>query len=136
MELTGKQSFRRPKVKAITTGDGDTAFIRVVSGTERDEWLEFIRRERAKPEDTPCQSIYATLCVRALCDPMGNRIFDSKDAAQFAGDTDSKLLLELFNAALDWNRLGKDAVADEKKGSGQTLTAPSGLPLPEPSVQP
>jgi hypothetical protein len=113
-DFTNKAAFRRQKVKKLETEEG-TFYLRVVSGAERDAWLQIVKAEQAKPEISSFRDIYCPLLVRAICDEKGSRIFKDDETAELV-ETDSRLLNDLFDAALAHNRLGKEAVDEAKNG--------------------
>jgi hypothetical protein len=126
--LTSKEAFKNSRVVPVETSAGP-AFLRVISGKERDAWMRLYRAEQEKATESPCEAIYCPLLVRTICDESGNRLFADDDVALLA-ESPAKVLHELFERSLDINRLSADAVEDEKKDSGQTQSLSSGLPSP------
>ncbi len=115
MQFTNKEAFKTPNVKPVPLTGGHSAYLRVISGKARDEWNTIVK---ATKEDTgEVEGLYCSLLVRSLCDEAGTRIFANEDAAWLADNTDSKLLAEMFDAAVEFNRIGKAGEEDAKKAS-------------------
>jgi hypothetical protein len=119
-------------VATVLIGD-QSFYIRVLSGTERDEWEEIVANVTSSEKRCGRSKTYADLLVRALSTAQGKRAFkdDARDA--LAESVDHKTLKRLFEAAVKYNLIGEEGVDDAKKGSAAGPTSDSGTPLPAPS---
>lgn len=91
---------------------GVDAFIRVMSGKERDQFeAETYQDGRRKYEN-----FRATLLVKTLADEQGNRLFSEADIASLS-DFDSVELDRLFDLSTALNGMTKKDVDDLTKNS-------------------
>ena len=91
---------------------GDHAFVRTLSGTERDAFESSLLAGKNKTLD----NFRAKLLVRCLCDEGGERIFGDEDMAAL-GNTRADVLDQLFTAARRLNGIGNDDVKELTKNS-------------------
>jgi len=116
MDLTNKGSFLKPSFEPYKMANGDTAFIRVMSVKETDDWHAIIRSEQAKTEVTPIETIYVSHLVRTLCDDTGQRIFGDSDTAKLS-EAPATIIAELYYASMKINVLTQEARDELKKNS-------------------
>jgi len=114
------------KVSSIVhpiTINGETFYIRVMSGIEREEWEHYVS---TLTDTTSRSQTYAQLLVRTLSDAQGNRELTDANIETLISKN-SKALKELFDKAFDVNRIGEAGIAAEKKDSVNAQTSDSGL---------
>lgn len=88
---------------APVTAWGVPAFIKIMSGTERDDWEGGILGENGKVNHTQFR---AKLLVKALADESGARIFSEDDLATLSAG-DSIEIDRLFQIARERNKVTK-----------------------------
>lgn len=77
--ILAKQDTRYAYV-TVPEWDGDVR-VRSITGTERDEWESSLVKMRANGKsETNYKHARSTLCVRAIVDEDGKRVFDDTDA--------------------------------------------------------
>lgn len=113
--------FDEPPVKV----DGfDNAYVRVMSGTERDEFDGFINDADKKPHSNSL--VYAKLVQLCACDANGERIFADDDPSVISKRMSVKALKRIADKALKVNLLGVEGIEAEKKESAGVANHSSG----------
>jgi len=115
MELVSKGAFGKAIFEKVTLANGDTCYLRVISGKERDLWNTECEKMQTDPNPTPMETMYASLLVKALCDETGARIFSDEEAVMVT-QMPATRLYEIFTKALSFNALDpktKDALKKE-----------------------
>ena len=80
---------------------GGKAFIRVMSGTERDSWEVYAQKQINSDK----VNMRARLAVICLCDDKGARIFKDNQTAELAKKS-SIVLDRIYEAAVKLNKIG------------------------------
>jgi len=107
--LKADDSSQREKVDVPEWGGH--VYVRVLSGAERDRF-ELIVQDGVANKATA--NIRASLCVRAICDAEGKRIFTDNQAANLA--TKSSVALDrVFEVAQRLNKLKDEDIEDLQK---------------------
>ena len=121
---------QRGRTVAVTAW-GIAATIRVMSGTERDQW----EAELYKSGKMDKEKFRARLLVRTIADEAGQRVFTEADLATLS-DMDSVELDRLYTIASKTNGLSKEDVDALTKNSSSGQGEDSTSALPAPSKQP
>lgn len=104
---------------------GGFAFLRGMSGTERDAWERSLVVGRGKRRDVNTENVRAKLVARCLCDAEGTRILTDADAVALGG-LRVDVLQRLFEVA---QRLCGVSDADvEELGNASAPEAGTGSP--------
>lgn len=111
MELTSKEAFAKPRIKAVSLKSGDTAFVRSITIAQRLNWFGYLTG-LAKDNKDSIEVVWGNLLRYALCDTNGTRIFNDTEPVEFG---DSSIMEELFDVASEFNLLTIAAVDEEKK---------------------
>lgn len=116
MSLTRDQILaarKLPSEKITIPEWGGDVWVRVMSGSERDEY----ETQALRDPDTRLQNMRAKLLVRCLTDEAGNLLFSPEDAAQLAQDS----WLPLQRATDVAQRINKlsNAALEELKGNSK-----------------
>lgn len=94
---------------------GGYVYIRTLTAAERDQWeQEMVDMKTGKLRDK-LKTFRANLCVRTVCDAIGNRLFSDNDISALSGKS-AKVLDRLFEKAQQINRLS-DADVEELVGN-------------------
>jgi hypothetical protein len=104
---------------------GGTVRVRALTGTERDSLEASTIEGKGKNKDVNLQNFRAKLCVRAIIDENGQRIFEDADIVAL-GRKSSGALSKVYNAAAelsgisdkDVDELTKNSVSDQSDDSG------------------
>lgn len=89
-------------------------FVRVMSGTERDDFEASMIQQRGKNVTQNLTNIRAKLAVRCLVDKEGKRVFSDDDAVELGKKSCSMLQL-VFEKARDLNKLSNEDVEELAK---------------------
>lgn len=101
----------------------DTARLREMSGTERDQFeISAFKDEGGKRVVEPLY-LRARLVALCLVDEAGVRVFGDEDIEALSGAYPSAVIGMLFEAAQKLNGLAADAVADSAKNSDSVPAA-------------
>jgi hypothetical protein len=111
-----------PRVEVEVPEWGGSAFVRTMTGTERDRF----ESEHIK---NPHRDIRARLVAATLCDEQGNLLFGPADV-EALGRKGAAALDRVFAVALRLNGIGKADVEELEKNSAASPSAasPSGSP--------
>lgn len=111
-EIKSKADIK-PRIVPITFGDY-SAYCRVVSGTERDEWVKFIRAQANNDVtlDEACM-YYCRNLVKCLCDSNGAALFGCAEEVNSSLDVAS--IEDAYKEASKVNRLTREGIEEEKK---------------------
>jgi hypothetical protein len=109
-------------------------YIRIMSGTERDEWEQIVSDTQGSESKEKRSKLYADLLVRALGDAAGNRVLKDEQFPALQQKVNCKVLKKLFDKAFEVNRIGEAGEDGEKKDSAAAPTSDSGSPSPAPSA--
>ncbi|MCL2640618.1 MAG: hypothetical protein FWD53_07230 [Phycisphaerales bacterium] len=118
-------------VLPVPIGD-DTFHLRVMSGTERDEWEQIVA-DISDAQDTRSK-VYAELLVRTLADETGNRQLTKNDVDTLQASVSAKILKQLFDKSLTLNRIGDEGIEAAKKSSAAAPIYDSGSSSPAASA--
>lgn len=97
------------KSEVVATRDGDFR-VRVMSGAVREEFEAAMKREETSPTGT----IRAGWLRWTVCDDAGALLFTDDDVSKLAL-LDADVLIQVFEAALRINGMGKNAVEAAEK---------------------
>ena len=103
---------------------GGTVYVRVLRGTDRDQFEEWVNKEKDK-------SVRCRFLVLSLCDDKGSLLFTSDQVAAL-GEKSGDVLARVFDRAWDINYLSVKKVEELGKDSpsGQSDASTSGSPSP------
>ena len=85
---------------------GAAAYVREMSGIERDEWESSVSRRRGGSIEVNRKNFRATLLVRCVCDENGERLFKD-DQAGALGRVGAGTIGRLFDVAMRVNGISK-----------------------------
>ncbi len=88
---------------------GGRVYVRVMTGTERDEWERQILDSRGPDNKTNLSNARARLAILCACGEDGQRLFTDGDL-EAVGDKSAAALERIFDAALKLNRIGEKDV--------------------------
>lgn len=106
------------KIEAVDVPEwGGTVYVRVLRGTDRDRFEEWVNKEKDK-------SVRCRFLVSALCDDKGSLLFTPDQVASL-NEKSGDVLSRVFERAWDINylspkavdELGKDSPSDQSGGS-------------------
>jgi hypothetical protein len=121
------------KVEAVDVPEwGGRVFVRTMSAGKRDEYDASIRPDDEKLD---LVNFRARLVAYTCCDAEGKLLFNVAQIVQLAQKS-SLALIRVFRAAQKINKLGSDAVADEKKDSSEVPSGGSPTGSPSSPAQP
>jgi hypothetical protein len=128
---------KAPKVEAVDTGEWGTMHVRVMSGMELGTYeLEVHHCKDPETGEIVRPPMHRErLLVRTICSPDGSRVFKDSDVHALS-TADKRLLFALYEKAREINRMGEEAVEEEKKDSGAIPTSSSGTSSPSKSDAP
>ena len=111
-------SVRPKKVQPLDLPGLGRAYLRVLSGAERDLWESGNYEWDAKSGRSRMtfRNCRARLAALALCDEHGSRLFRDGHADQL-GQMDSTVLDQIYEAASKLSRLTRETVEDAEKNS-------------------
>ena len=103
---------------------GDHAYVRGMTGTERDQWEQWCLFKRKNSKTETVENFRASLVVRTVCDEGGVRLFTDTDLAAVGG-MPGALLDKLYEIGArlsgvsndDAEKLGKNSESDQSDGS-------------------
>lgn len=106
---------------------GGKVYVRSLSGTEREKYLESIREIRGRGKKQDVRIILAEssakLAQQTICDKDGKQLFSIGQIKEL-GEKSSKALQRVVDASADLNGFNEDAEDDAKNDSAvQTETA-------------
>lgn len=110
--LTASQilSANDTKVEPVEVPEwGGTVYVRVLRGTDRDQFEEWVNKEKDK-------AVRCRFLVLSLCDEKGALLF-TPDQVQALGEKSGDVLARVFEKAWDINYLSPKAVEELGKGS-------------------
>jgi hypothetical protein len=112
------------RVEVPEWGEGAYVLVRTLTANQRDEWENWISKARHRDNIV---GIRAKLCVLAICDEQGNRIFDDKQMAEL-GSKSVVPIDRIWDAARDANALSAKDVKELEKNSesGPGDSSPTG----------
>ena len=90
---------------------GGSAFIRTMTGTERDTWEMYASKQMEKTNNV---NIRAKLACLALCDESGKRLFGDGQIDALAKKS-AKALNRVYEASLKLNKLSDDDIEQLEK---------------------
>lgn len=104
---------------------GGTVYVRVLRGTDRDQFEEWINKEKDR-------SVRCRFLVLTLCDEKGSLLFTPEQVAAL-GEKSGEVLGRVFDKAWDLNylspkkvdELGKDSPSGQSDGSTSVSPSPS-----------
>lgn len=104
---------------------GGTVYVRVLRGVERDQFEEWVNKEKDK-------SVRSRFLVLSLCDEKGDLLF-TPDQVAALGEKSGDVLGRVFDAAWKMNylspaavdELGKDSPSGQSDGSTSDSPSPS-----------
>lgn len=107
---------------------GGDVYLRVISGTERDEYDQFLRtRTDEKGRLKEGRMVRQKLLTLALCDEKAVKLIQSDaDGKKLFDAKNSAILCRLFDAAQRLNYLNDSALEDSAKNSNRTEPEISG----------
>lgn len=119
MGLTREQLLQprvlpRESVPAPELGEGETVWVRTITGTERDAFEQSSIEVRGKSREANLRNIRARLCVLCIVDESGERLLQDSDAEAF-GKHPAPLVDRIFAVAQRLNGLGAKDVEDLAK---------------------
>lgn len=121
MSLSKSQILKaqdRAKLEKVPVPEwGGDVYLRILSGTERDQFEDETYKVRGKTVELNRTNIRARLLAICLCDEKGARLFTDADAAAL-GEKASPVITRLFDLAQKINGLTKADVEDLAKNSG------------------
>jgi len=106
------------KIEAVDVPEwGGTVYVRVLRGTDRDRFEEWVNKEKDK-------SVRCRFLVSALCDDKGSLLF-TPGQVEALNEKSGDVLSRVFERAWDINylspkaveELGKDSPSDQSGGS-------------------
>ena len=98
------------KIEAVDVPEwGGTVYVRVLRGTDRDRFEEWVNKEKDK-------SVRCRFLVSALCDDKGSLLFTPEQVASL-NEKSGDVLSRVFERAWDINYLSPKAVDELGKGS-------------------
>jgi hypothetical protein len=98
------------KVQSVDVPEwGGTTYVRVLRGTDRDRFEEWVNKEKDK-------SVRCQFLVLTLCDESGTLLF-TPDQVAALGEKSGDVLARVFDKAWEINYLSAKAVDELGKGS-------------------
>jgi hypothetical protein len=110
MDLADKTAIESLLIIPHPLPNGDTAYVRSLSGKQRQEWVEAIRA--ADHEGDTLEEFWFTLIHRTIYSKSGEPIFAATDDFH---DTPTKRLEMLFHAASEVNGISIKSEENAKK---------------------
>lgn len=128
--LTANQilSANDTKVEPVEVPEwGGTVYVRVLRGTDRDQFEEWVNKEKDK-------SVRCRFLVLSLCDEKGNLLFTAEQMKSL-NEKSGDVLARVFERAWDINYLSPKAVEELGKDSPSGQSDGSTFASPSPSAE-
>lgn len=113
-QILTRVDLPREEVPIPEWGEGEVAFVRVLTVGERDRWEE--------KHFTPRRHVRASMIALTLCDADGKRVFADGDIPA-VDNLPSTVAQRLFEVALRLNGMAAEHVQDAKKNSEESATS-------------
>jgi hypothetical protein len=113
------------ETRDVDLGNGEFVRVRGLSGKERDALEASTIQGKGKNKDVNLSNFRAKLCVRAIIDADGKRLFKDDEVA-LLGEISAKVISKIYDAAAELSGLSEADVDELTKNSESDQSDDSG----------